>query len=194
MALWLSAKFSISVPYVSSSACNQYRRDTMFSAATIHRSICEPFPGSQSPKSPSSLPSLVDQAAALPIYFLVIVAIPVACATYIASTRWVDHRHAGFDIFCGALLGIFFAWLGFRMYNLPLSSGAGWAWGPRSRDRAFSSGVGFRHYAGDECTSSARQPNPESVSRGALFDGPSDAWAGPNQRPLVPIEGVGGNG
>lgn len=188
LALWLSAKLSISFPYIPSCSIAKDRCQTIFSTGTKPRSTCEPYPA-QSLQSSSSLPPLRDQAAAPPIYLLLIPALPVACATYIASTRWVDNRHTGFDIFCGALLGIFFAWLGFRMYNLPLSSGAGWAWGPRNRDRAFFTGTGLRGHAEGEGISSALQPNPHSVSGSALLDRPSGAWADPNRRSFVSAEG-----
>lgn len=40
-------------------------------------------------------------------------------------------------------MGIVFAYIGFRMYHLPIQRGAGWSWGPRSRRRAFLRGFGF---------------------------------------------------
>jgi hypothetical protein len=36
----------------------------------------------------------------------------------------------------------------FRWYHLPISQGAGWSWGPRSRERAFWAGVGVGTYVG----------------------------------------------
>lgn len=112
----------------------------------------EGYATSQSTHSDTSV-QLRNQAAAPPAYLLLIAIIPVAAATYIASSRWVDHRHSGFDIIFGSLLGAVFAWVGFRLYNLPLKSGAGWAWGPRSPNHAFFAGVGFTSYVSDESTS-----------------------------------------
>lgn len=40
---------------------------------------------------------------------------------------------------------------------MPISSGAGWSWGPRSRDRAFIIGVGRGGYVGDEGWGSGRK-------------------------------------
>jgi hypothetical protein len=180
LTLWLCAKFSIAFPYIPPCAFTHDRCQNMSSAGTKRHSIREPHPGSLSSQSPSSLPSLRNQAAAPPIYLLVIAAIPIACATYIASTRWVDHRHTGFDVFCGALLGIFFAWLGFRLYNPPLGFPTGWAWAPRNRDRAFSAGIGFTTWAGGEVISSDQQPNPHSVTGGPFPDRRSRALADVN--------------
>lgn len=68
---------------------------------------------------------------------------PTATATFIAASRWFNYRHHGFDILFGSAIGIFFAYIGFNMYHLPIRRGAGWAWGARSRGRAFIRGVGF---------------------------------------------------
>jgi hypothetical protein len=67
---------------------------------------------------------------------------PTATASFIAASRWFNYRHHGFDILFGSALGIFFAYIGFNMYHLPIRRGAGWAWGARSRRRAFARGVG----------------------------------------------------
>jgi hypothetical protein len=66
-----------------------------------------------------------NQAAAPPIYLLVFVVIPF-----------------------GYFLGTVSAIVAFRFYHLPLSQGAGWSWGPRSRDRSFWAGVGVGSYVG----------------------------------------------
>jgi hypothetical protein len=68
---------------------------------------------------------------------------PTATACFIAASRWFNYRHHGFDILFGSALGIFFAYIGFNMYQLPIRRGAGWAWGARSRGRAFIRGFGF---------------------------------------------------
>jgi hypothetical protein len=46
---------------------------------------------------------------------------------------------------------------------MPISSGAGWSWGPRSRDRAFVIGVGRGGYVGDEGWGSARRASAGEV-------------------------------
>jgi hypothetical protein len=50
----------------------------------------------------------------------------------------------------GSLIGITCAWFSFRFYHLPITRGAGWAWGPRSYDRAWGIGVGRGSYVGTE--------------------------------------------
>jgi len=88
--------------------------------------------------------------ASPPVYLLVPAFTPVAVAIYICSTRYAQFYHHGFDIICGALIGILTAVLSFRWYHLPLSRGQGWAWGSRSRSRAFGIGVGTGGYVGNE--------------------------------------------
>ena len=86
------------------------------------------------------------EAAAPPLYLLVIVLIPIGAAIYIASTRFTDNKHAGFDILFGSVEGIICAWFAFRLYHLPIRRGAGWAWGPRHRHAAFGFGTGIGSY------------------------------------------------
>lgn len=90
-----------------------------------------------------------DQAAAPPLYLLLIAIIPVGSATYISLTRWFDYRHHGIDILTGALIGFVCAYLSFRMYHLPIHGGAGWAWGARRRERAFWLGIGVPSYVSE---------------------------------------------
>jgi len=67
----------------------------------------------------------------------------------LASSRWFDFRHHGFDILFGFFIGTVTAVFSFRYYHLPIGRGAGWAWGPRSRDKAFWAGVGSFSFATD---------------------------------------------
>jgi membrane-associated phospholipid phosphatase len=84
-----------------------------------------------------SYPPLADPAAP-PIYLLIIAFIPLGVALFISVSRWFDYHHHGIDIFSGALIGIFTAWLGFRWHHPPIQAGTGGgAWGPRSRRHAF---------------------------------------------------------
>jgi len=89
-----------------------------------------------------------NQAAAPPVYLLVIVVVPFFASIYISSTRFSDFRHHGFDILFGYFIGAVSAVFSYRYYHLPLSQGAGWSWGPRSRKRSFWAGVGVSSYAG----------------------------------------------
>lgn len=107
-----------------------------------------------------------NQAAAPPVYLLVIAVIPFFASIYIASTRYSDFRHHGFDILFGYAIGTVTAVFAFRYYHLPLSQGAGWSWGPRSRDRAFWAGVGVGNYVGSNTgTATARDIELAPVNR-----------------------------
>jgi membrane-associated phospholipid phosphatase len=87
------------------------------------------------------------QGAAPPSYLVLIGFVPVGAALYISITRWFDYRHHGFDIIAGTILGIFCAWISFHLYQVPISSGDGWAWAPRSRRYAFGLRIGSSSYA-----------------------------------------------
>ncbi|QSZ29001.1 hypothetical protein DSL72_003510 [Monilinia vaccinii-corymbosi] len=87
-----------------------------------------------------------NQAAAPPLYLLLIAITPTMLSVYVCSTRFSDFRHHGFDILFGFLIGTVTAIFSFRLYHLPISQGAGWSWGPRSPDRAFWAGIGVGSY------------------------------------------------
>jgi membrane-associated phospholipid phosphatase len=96
-----------------------------------------------------SIASARRQAAAPPLYLLLLSAVPFLAAIFISSSRWFDFRHHGFDILFGFFIGTVTAFFSFRYYHLPIGRGAGWAWGPRSRDKAFWAGVGSFSFATD---------------------------------------------
>ncbi|CAK3986981.1 acid phosphatase Vanadium-dependent haloperoxidase [Lecanosticta acicola] len=100
--------------------------------------------------------ALRNAAAAPPNYLLIPALLPVGVAVYICSTRYHQYYHFGFDLLAGSLIGIVTAYVSFRWYHLPISRGQGWAWGSRSRDRAFWIGVGSAGYVGDEGWESRR--------------------------------------
>jgi len=104
-----------------------------------------------------------NQAAAPPVHLIVIALVPLGAALYISLTRYVQYNHFGIDIFAGALLGILAAWFAFRWYQMPIRQGAGWAWGPRSADRAFGVGVGIGRYVNH--TPSTASPPSSPLSR-----------------------------
>ncbi|KAI0858336.1 acid phosphatase/Vanadium-dependent haloperoxidase [Xylaria cubensis] len=87
------------------------------------------------------------QAAAPPVYLLLLAVLPFFLAVFIASSRWFDFRHHGFDILFGFLIGTITAFFAFRYYHMPIRAGGGWAWGPRSKDKAFWAGLGSWSYA-----------------------------------------------
>ncbi|RAL11526.1 phosphatase PAP2 family protein [Aspergillus homomorphus CBS 101889] len=118
ISLWLCSKLSIGFPYLAPSPLSQdlQRQDR----GAIRK-----------------------QGAAPPVYLLIVVFVPIAVAFFIAASRWFDYRHHGFDIIFGSVMGIVFAWTGFRLYHLPVMRGAGWSWGARDRSHAFFRSVGF---------------------------------------------------
>lgn len=102
---------------------------------------------------------------------------PIATAIYVSSTRFTDFRHFGFDLLFGSFIGITTSWFSFRWYHLPITRGAGWAWGPRSYQRAWGIGVGVGSYVGTEGWSrvgkSETQRNGAGVNGGAHHFGHS---------------------
>lgn len=128
LSLFLAAKLAVGIPWLSPST-----------SETRFRS-----------KDRDDIPQQRNTAAAPPLPALIVVFLPIATALFITASRWFDNRHHGFDIISGSLIGIFFAWLGFRWYHLPVRRGAGWAWGARGSKRGFWIGVGEGGWGGDE--------------------------------------------
>ncbi|EAW07861.1 phosphatase PAP2 family protein [Aspergillus clavatus NRRL 1] len=118
LSLWLCSKFSISFPYLGHSILGQ-----------------EPIGRKDG--------SIRKHGAAPPVYMVIIAFVPIAVASFIAASRWFDNRHHAFDILFGSIMGILFAYGGFRLYHLPITRGAGWSWGTRSCTNAFFRGVQF---------------------------------------------------
>lgn len=182
LSLFLASKFSVTLPFVVSSA-NGPLDDSMHAAFPSRMGInaaaaAAPANGDAyedeeegrrdnghgggAKQYNSRLLSVRRQAAAPPIYLLAMTIVPFCLAIFIAASRWFDFRHHGFDILFGFLIGIVTAIYSFRYYHLPIMAGAGWAWGPRSDDRAFWAGVGRLGYAGDNNSDELpRQPSRE---------------------------------
>ncbi|KAL7930881.1 acid phosphatase/Vanadium-dependent haloperoxidase [Trichoderma chlorosporum] len=156
LSLFLASKFAVTMPFVatgtSSSSHDVHAAFPSRLGAAVEQYDDEasaPMTGKGANTSiayNSSIQSLRRQAAAPPIYLLVITVAPFCLAIFIAASRWFNFRHHGFDILFGFLIGIFTAIFSFRFYHLPITVGAGWAWGPRSPDRAFWAGVGRLGY------------------------------------------------
>ena len=153
LTLFICAKFAISIPFLAPVSYRQTNgpelEDDTFPAG-------ERASDASAPRSVSAR----NQAAAPPVYLLILAFLPLGAAFFIAGSRWVDYRHHGFDIIAGSLIGFFFAWFGFRWYHLPIRRGAGWAWSARSRDRALYVGVGVPSYVGDEGWESSKTARP----------------------------------
>ncbi|CAI9633721.1 acid phosphatase vanadium-dependent haloperoxidase [Alternaria burnsii] len=157
LTLFLASKFSVAIPFLP---------PRPYSANPAHTSAVSPsnlkrlatLPIHKQDSTLSNPTSYNDdtvvpiryQNAAPPVYTLVLVLVPICAAIYITSTRFTDFRHFGFDLLFGTLIGVTCAWFSFRWYHLPITRGAGWAWGPRSYDRAWGIGVGRGSYVGTE--------------------------------------------
>ncbi|KAJ4295757.1 hypothetical protein N0V88_004459 [Collariella sp. IMI 366227] len=146
------------------------------------------------------------KAAAPPLYLLCAAVIPFAASVYIAGSRWWDFRHHAFDILFGYTIGVITSIFAFRYYHLPISSGAGWAWGPRSHDKAFWAGVGSFSYATDHLRGQYRSGDEEegALNAGMPFGSGSGLHAagpdmaarkkpGQDERDVTSYFGAGGN-
>lgn len=151
LTLFICAKFAVQIPFLPPSSFSRQYISTFDEEEDRHPQSqkTESTPAS-SMHQPSPQPPPRNEAAAPPIYLLALAFVPIGVAFFVSISRWFDYRHHGFDIICGSLIGIFTAWFGFRWYHLPVRRGSGWAWGARSRDRAFWLGVGRACYVGDE--------------------------------------------
>jgi membrane-associated phospholipid phosphatase len=122
-----------------------------------------------------------NQSAAPPLYLLVFVAIPFLTAIYVTSTRYSDFRHHGFDLLFGFFIGTVTAIFSFRFYHLPISHGAGWAWGPRSRDRAWWAGIGVGSYSTNRAEDSVTPATVTAPTHGDIEAGGSSSSTRPIQ-------------
>jgi membrane-associated phospholipid phosphatase len=164
LSLFLASKFAITIPFLSpraySTSSAQYysafpsrlppTSKLSPSSSTVHGKTLIPTPDIRLIPTNTNTGEIAarNQAAAPPVYLLVVAFIPTATAIFIAATRYCDFRHHGFDIISGFVIGLLNAVFAFRVYHLPVSQGAGWSWGPRSRARAWWAGVGRGSYVG----------------------------------------------
>ncbi|KAH6719183.1 PAP2 superfamily-domain-containing protein [Leptodontidium sp. 2 PMI_412] len=166
LSLFLASKLAITIPFLASGS-NATQLSAFPSRASTR--IAEQHSVSSRDKpmaddllqEPSGHDDAViaarNQAAGPPVYLLVIAVLPFFASIYIASTRYSDFRHHGFDILFGYLIGAVTSVFAFRYYHLPINQGAGWSWGPRSRDRSFWAGVGVGNYVG------SREKHPAEI-------------------------------
>lgn len=155
LTLFLCSKFAITIPFLPHRPHSHDTADVAFESeqsATLplHNTSTgySSVPG-EAEKLSSTIP-IRNQAAAPPTWTVVLVMIPVFVAIYICSTRFAQFYHFGWDLFAGSTIGVISAYFSFRLYHLPINRGAGWAWGARSRNRAFGIGVGMLSYVGPE--------------------------------------------
>ncbi|KAH0283934.1 PAP2-domain-containing protein [Aureobasidium namibiae CBS 147.97] len=127
LSLWLASKFNMLIPYLGHGT-----------------------PSKRNEEDEEDQQEARERAAAPPVFGAIIVLIPVCLAFYICSTRYVDFKHQGIDIFSGSVLGIVTAWIGFRWYHGSLTRGQPWTWSPRSKDRAFAVSSGTNGWTSGE--------------------------------------------
>ncbi|KHN98509.1 PAP2 domain containing protein [Metarhizium album ARSEF 1941] len=159
LSLFLASKLAVTLPFAV--PCPAAPLDDSMHGAFPSRAAAADHPVSLEPSRGklrllnrnaqynTRLQSLRRQAAAPPVYLLAVTLVPLCLAIFISASRWFDFRHHGFDILFGFIIGTVTAIFSFRYYHLPIMAGAGWAWGPRSDDRAFWAGVGRLGFAGD---------------------------------------------
>lgn len=196
LSLFIASKLAITIPFLATSF---YSPDESRYAAFPSRAAKRVFEAKGKAAADKSLTSdqtfeptghndeivaARNQAAAPPVYLLVFAIIPWFASIYISSTRYSDFRHHGFDILFGYFIGLVCAIFAFRFYHLPISQGAGWSWGPRSRDRSFWAGVGVGNYVGSKESRETRQEVELSDV---------DLENGQRERPVSNDVGVGGS-
>ncbi|KXX81719.1 Diacylglycerol pyrophosphate phosphatase 1 [Madurella mycetomatis] len=158
LSLFIASKFAITIPFLAPAGSADASAYTAFPSRTRLPSVKVSGPDSYelpTRNQPAPTPSTVDtglsnkgvsrpnqvvaaarrQAAAPPLYLLVFALLPFFGSIFIAGSRWWDFRHHGFDILFGYLIGTITAFYSFRYYHLPISHGAGWAWGPAAATR-----------------------------------------------------------
>lgn len=145
LSLFIASKFAIAFPTLAPSGYTE----SSFSAFPSRMALHHHEGVDSHAQHQASLSAVRRQAAAPPVYLLVFALAPFLATIFIASSRWFDFRHHGFDILFGFSIGAITAYVAFRFYHQPLSEGAGWAWGPRSSDKAWWAGVGSFSYATD---------------------------------------------
>jgi len=160
LSLFLASKLATTIPYLAPSAFSQDGSHLSAFPSRLERRSQTGRSDKSESSNHDSLPvrsghddmiiGARNQAAAPPVYLLVITIIPWFASIYIASTRYSDFRHHGFDILFGYIIGTVTAIFAFRYYHLPMRQGAGWSWGPRSQHRSFWAGIGVGSYAGRE--------------------------------------------
>ncbi|KIW06853.1 hypothetical protein, variant [Verruconis gallopava] len=174
LALFLASKFAIGIPFLPP------KRLTTESPAELDSylgSEDELKNGSAEASGRAAVRSNIpprNQAAAPPVYLLALPLVPICAAIYITSTRYFQFYHHGFDIIVGSLIGVLSAYFAFRFYHLPISQGAGWSWGARSRDRAFAIGVGVPGYVGPEGWTSKGRPTTSARRADDVRDATSE--------------------
>lgn len=163
LTFFICAKFAVRIPFLPPSSLSRDHVSTFDEEdqPSLKTRGSQPDPSSREAPIPPR-----NDAAAPPIYLLIIAFVPIGVAFFISLSRWFDYFHDGFDIISGSLIGIGTAWLGFRWYHLPIRRGSGWAWGARSRSTAFWLGIGRPTYVEKADCHNTKQSRDEDVEAG----------------------------
>ncbi|KAI1268818.1 PAP2 superfamily-domain-containing protein [Xylariaceae sp. FL1019] len=208
LSFFLASKFAINLPFVphenasrNSSAISAFPSRIRHRNHSPHSSNTGYGPTDEDVSSPldpsvtkqigvhnATVQAIRQQAAAPPVYLLLLAILPFFLAVFIASSRWFDFRHHGFDILFGFIIGTITAYFSFRYYHMPTRSGGGWAWGPRSRDKAYWAGVGSYTYASDVRHWERPGDEEEGFTRGANGMNNGDIELGTRRRDQNPRE------
>lgn len=148
LTLFLCSKFSVTIPYLLPYTFESSKQDSRGYDQNVLGGDSDHSKNDMLASAKSTSVPLREQAAAPPTYLLILPLICISIPAYVASTRFSDFRHHGFDIIFGSSMGIVISYISFRMYHLPIRRGAGWSWGPRSVSRAWGIGVGTQGYTG----------------------------------------------
>ena len=99
LSLWLASKFNMLIPYLGSHPPTPTPTPNLTHEPSSSSSSSSTFP------EPTTSSRTRDRAAAPPVFGTIITLIPLCTAFYICSTRYVDFKHQGIDIFSGSVLG-----------------------------------------------------------------------------------------
>jgi len=165
LSLWLASKLNFSIPYFHPRSMVEEKKRSEVDEPTL-------LPMHNKANTDAATAAPYEKAAAPPLFGVVLFLIPICVAFYICSTRYVDFKHQGIDIFSGSVLGIITAWVGFRLYHGSLTRGEGWAWSPRSMDKAFAVSSGVDGWVGPGMTKRQIRVDQPDV---AGFSGSSSA-------------------
>ncbi|KAK5659746.1 hypothetical protein OQA88_957 [Cercophora sp. LCS_1] len=177
LTLFLFSKFGITIPlfYLAGSATSSRPATTnrveTSKASTNVPTQKRPVPSTQRGEFEN------EEAAAPPLYLLLIAVVPFFTAIFIGVSRWFDFRHSGFDIISGFIIGGAAAFFAFRYYHMPLSQYAGRALRPRSAGKAFWPGS-HKVSSPTDCARCGGRSRDEEVAEDAIHNGQSTAFQG----------------
>ncbi|TKX19948.1 hypothetical protein C1H76_7832 [Elsinoe australis] len=137
LSLWLAVKFNITFPHVQ--PYTSHELSSMKDNETLPTHNINPTQTQKTGNLADFHPqqSYRKAGAAPPVWGIAICLAPSLFAVWIASTRFQEFKHDGFDCISGSLCGILTAFIGFRAYHNTIMRGHSWTWGPRSWDNAF---------------------------------------------------------